>query len=88
MTAPSAGGWGGRGHGRSLVQRERTAAVSDELGAASLTVMDTLVVALPLLLLANRVGRRGGNAVGVPDIAPLVVENDSPAGSDGEIDQM
>jgi len=25
--------------------------------------------------------------VGVPDIAPLVVENDSPAGSDGEIDQ-
>ena len=25
--------------------------------------------------------------LGVPDIAPLVVENDSPAGSEGEIDQ-
>ena len=25
--------------------------------------------------------------VGVPEIAPLVVENESPAGSEGEIDQ-
>lgn len=26
-------------------------------------------------------------AVGVPEISPLVVENERPAGSDGEIDQ-
>ena len=59
-----------------------------ELGAASLTVMDTLVVALPPLLLAVTVYVAVDvMLVGVPEIAPLVVENDSPAGSDGEIDQ-
>lgn len=53
-----------------------------------MTVMDTLVVALPPLLLAVMVYVAVDvMAVGVPEIAPLVVENDSPAGSDGEIDQ-
>jgi len=50
--------------------------------------MDTLVVALPPLLLAVTVYVAVEvMLVGVPEIAPLVVENDSPAGSDGEIDQ-
>ena len=53
-----------------------------------MTVMDTLVVALPPLLLAVTVYVAVEvMLVGVPEIAPLVVENDSPAGSDGEIDQ-
>ena len=58
------------------------------MGAASFTVMDTLVVSLPPLLLAVMVYVAVDvMAVGVPEISPLVVENDSPAGSDGEIDQ-
>ena len=59
-----------------------------ELGAASFTVMDTLVVALPPLLLAVTVYVAVDvMLVGVPEIAPLVVENDRPAGNDGEMDQ-
>ena len=53
-----------------------------------MTVMDTLVVALPPLLLAVTVYVAVEvMLVGVPEIAPLVVENESPAGSEGEIDQ-
>ena len=59
-----------------------------ELGAASFTVIDTLAVELPPVLVAVTVYVAVEVIlVGVPEIAPLVVENDSPAGSEGEMDQ-
>ena len=59
-----------------------------ELGAASFTVMLTVAVSVPPVLLAVTVYCVVDViAVGVPEISPLVVENESPAGSEGEIDQ-
>ena len=59
-----------------------------ELGAASLTVMLTVAVSVPPVLLAVTVYCViDVIAVGVPEISPLVVENERPAGSEGEIDQ-
>ena len=58
-----------------------------EDGMISLTVMVTVAVALPPVLLAVIVyGVDEDTAVGVPEIAPVEVENRRPAGSDGEID--
>ena len=58
-----------------------------EDGMISLTVMVTVAVALPPVLLAVTVyGVDEDTAVGVPEIAPVEVENRRPAGSDGEID--
>jgi len=53
-----------------------------------LTVMVTVAVELPPVLLAVTVNCvEEVMAVGVPEIAPLVVEKERPAGSVGEIDQ-
>ena len=58
-----------------------------EDGAASLTRIVTVAVALPPLLLAVIVYVADGDVVvGVPEIAPVVLDNASPAGSDGETD--
>ena len=55
-------------------------------GAASLTVMVRDAVALPPVLLAYTVYVvEEDRAVGVPEISPLEVEKDSPAGSVGVI---
>ena len=49
--------------------------------------MDTMAVALPPVLLAVTVKYvEEVMEVGVPLIAPVVLENDRPAGNDGEID--
>ena len=57
-------------------------------GLTSLTVMVTVAVELPPVLLAVTVYCvEDEMAVGVPEIAPLVVENERPAGREGEIDQ-
>ena len=53
-----------------------------------MTVMVTVAVELPPVLLAVTVYcAEDVMAVGVPEIAPLVVEKERPAGSVGEIDQ-
>ena len=53
-----------------------------------MTTMVTVVVSLPPVLLAVTVYvAEEVIAVGVPLIAPVVVEKESPDGSDGEIDQ-
>ena len=55
-------------------------------GAASLTVMVTVAVALPPVLLAYTVYVvEEDRAVGVPEIVPVDAEKDSPAGSVGVI---
>ena len=47
-----------------------------------------IVVALPPVLLAVTVyDVEDDTAVGVPEISPVEVEKDRPAGTDGEIDQ-
>ena len=57
-------------------------------GTASFTSIVTIVEALPPVLLAVTVYAVDGViAVGVPEIAPVEVDNESPVGSDGEIDQ-
>ena len=49
--------------------------------------MDTMAVALPPVLLAVTVKYvEEVMEVGVPLMAPVVLENDRPAGNDGEID--
>ena len=54
----------------------------------SLTVISIVVVALPPVLLAVTVKDvEEVMEVGVPLMAPVVLENERPAGSDGEIDQ-
>ena len=54
----------------------------------SLTTMVTLAVSLPPLLVAVIVYvAEDVTAVGVPLIAPVEESNESPAGSDGEMDQ-
>jgi len=58
-----------------------------EDGAISLTVMVTVAVELPPVLLAVTVYCvEEETAVGVPEIAPVEEENRRPAGSVGEID--
>ena len=53
-----------------------------------MTTMVTVAVSLPPVLLAVTVYvAEEVIAVGVPLIAPVVVEKESPDGSDGEIDQ-
>ena len=57
-------------------------------GAISLTVMMTVAVELPPVLLAVTVyWVWDETAVGVPEMAPVELENRRPAGSVGEIDQ-
>ena len=57
-------------------------------GASSYTTMVTVVVALPPVLLAVMVKVVAlVTAVGVPEIAPVEVEKESPAGRVAEIDQ-
>ena len=57
-------------------------------GAISLTVMVTVAVELPPELLAVTVYCVWDEtAVGVPEMAPVELENSRPAGSVGEIDQ-
>ena len=57
-------------------------------GAISLTVMVTVAVELPPELLAVTVYCVWDEtAVGVPEMAPVELENRRPAGSVGEIDQ-
>lgn len=52
-----------------------------------MTIMVMVVVALPPVLVAVTVYvAEIDTAVGVPEIAPVDVENDKPAGSDGVID--
>ena len=59
-----------------------------EDGASSYTTMVTVVVALPPVLLAVMVKVVAlVTAVGVPEIAPVEVEKESPAGRVAEIDQ-
>ena len=58
------------------------------MGPASLTVMVTVAVELPPVLLAVTVYCvEDEMAVGVPEIAPWVVEKERPAGREGESDQ-
>ena len=58
-------------------------------GAISLTVMVTVAVELPPELLAVTVYCVWDEtAVGVPEMAPVELENRRPAGSVGEIDQL
>lgn len=53
-----------------------------------MTIMVMVVVALPPVLVAVTVYvAEDDTAVGVPETAPVDVENDKPAGSDGVIDQ-
>jgi len=60
--------------------------VSDE-GATSLTIMVTLAVSLPPVLLAVMVYEADDvMAVGVPEISPVEESRERPAGSDGETD--
>ncbi len=57
-------------------------------GPTSLTVMVTVAVELPPVLLAVTVYCVvEETAVGVPLMAPVELENKRPAGNDGEIDQ-
>ena len=59
-----------------------------EYGASSYTTMVTVVVALPPVLLAVMVKVVAlVTAVGVPEIAPVEVEKERPAGRVEEIDQ-
>jgi len=54
-------------------------------GAMSLTTMVTLAVSVPPVLVAVIVYEAEDvTSVGVPLMAPVVVSNDKPAGSDGE----
>ena len=56
-------------------------------GASSVTVMVTVAVALPPVLLAVTVYVAVELiAVGVPEIVPVDVSNDKPAGNAGEMD--
>ena len=58
-------------------------------GTASLTSIVTIVEELPPVLLAVMVYAVDGViAVGVPEIAPVDVDNESPAGSPGVIVQV
>ena len=58
-----------------------------EDGASSYTTMVTVVVALPPVLLAVMVKVVAlVTAVGVPEIAPVEVEKESPDGREAEID--
>ena len=57
-------------------------------GDASVTSIVTIVVALPPVLVAVTVYEvEGVTLVGVPEIAPVVREKESPVGSVGVIDQ-
>jgi len=59
-----------------------------EAGDASLTRIVIVVVALPPVLLAVTVyDVEEDTAVGVPEISPVEVEKERPAGTAGEIDQ-
>ena len=59
-----------------------------EAGGASLTRIVIVVVALPPVLLAVTVyDVEEEIAVGVPEISPVEVEKERPAGTAGEIDQ-
>jgi hypothetical protein len=59
-----------------------------EAGGASLTRIVIVVVALPPVLLAVTVyDVEEDTAVGVPEISPVEVEKERPAGTAGEIDQ-
>ena len=58
-------------------------------GTASFTSIVTIVEALPPVLLAVTVYAVDGDVVvGVPEIAPVEADNESPAGSAGDIDQV
>ena len=53
-----------------------------------MTVIVTVAVSYPFELLAFTVyAVCEDSAVGVPEIAPVVLDRESPAGKDGEIDQ-
>ena len=58
-------------------------------GTASFTSIVTIVEALPPVLLAVTVNAVDVViAVGVPEIAPVEADNESPVGSAGDIDQV
>ena len=58
-------------------------------GTASFTSIVIIVEALPPVLLAVTVNAvEDVITVGVPEIAPVEADNESPVGRDGEIDQV
>lgn len=72
----------------SLVRVSELGLYATEDGATSFTWMVTVAVSLPPALLAVTVyAVEFETAVGVPEIAPVVLSNARPAGRAGEIDQ-